>query len=298
MSLPPDPHDDDLAEPPAPPPPAPGDAPAAATGPPPSPAYAPRPAPTIGGPATSTPTSQPPAPPAVPPPPGAPDSTTGSAGHLGPGGPERLGATTPERQGPGDPAAPGDARGGRARLGLMLAGVVAVIAVAGGIVVATGDGDDAAAPADAEATAGDDAGSPPDAGPATSGPDEAETAADAGAAPAGETSPVELAEEFFAAVAGGDCAAMIERMTPESYATAGQTAAEAVAECEADESGTEAVAAAEFDDVELVSDDGDTALVRVTVTVDQVTLTAEMPLRRVDGRWLMDLDTAQLATPG
>lgn len=296
MSLPPDPHDDDLAEPLAPPPPAPGDAPAAAPEPPPSPAYAPRPVPTIGGPATSTPTSLPPAPPAVPPPPAAPDSATGSAGQPGPG-PERLGATTPERQGPGEAATPGDARGGRARLGLMLAGVVAVIAVAGGIVVATGDGDDAAAPADAEGTAGDE-GSPPDAGPATSGPDEAETTADAGAAPAGDTSPVELAEEFFAAVAGGDCAAMIERMTPESYAAEGQTAAEAVAECEADESGTAAVAAAEFDDVELVSDDGDTAVVRVTVTVDQVTRTAEMPLRRVDGRWLMDLDTAQLATPG
>lgn len=296
MSLPPDPHDDDLAEPLAPPPPAPGDAPAAAPEPPPSPAYAPRPVPTIGGPATSTPTSLPPAPPAVPPPPAAPDSATGSAGHHGPG-PGRLGATTPERQGPGEAATPGDARGGRARLGLMLAGVVAVIAVAGGIVVATGDGDDAAAPADAEGTAGDE-GSPPDAGPATSGPDEAETTADAGAAPAGDTSPVELAEEFFAAVAGGDCAAMIERMTPESYAAEGQTAAEAVAECEADESGTAAVAAAEFDDVELVSDDGDTAVVRVTVTVDQVTRTAEMPLRRVDGRWLMDLDTAQLATPG
>lgn len=284
MSLPPDPHDDDLAEPLAPPPP-------------PSPAYAPRPAPTIGGPVASTPTSLPPVPPAVPPPPAAPDSATGSAGHHGPG-PGRLGATTPERQGPGEAATPGHARGGRARLGLMLAGVVAVIAVAGGIVVATGDGDDAAAPADAEATAGDDEGSPPDASPATSGPDEAETTADAGAAPADDTSPVELAEEFFAAVAGGDCAAMIERMTPESYATEGQTAAEAVAECEADESGTAAVAAAEFDDVELVSDDGDTAVVRVTVTVDRVTRTAEMPLRRVDGRWLMDLDTAQLATPG
>ena len=295
MSLPPDPHDDDLAEPLAPLPPAPGDVPAGAREPPPSPAYAPRPVPTIGGPATSTPTSLPPVPPAVPPPPAAPDSATGSAGHHGPG---RLGATTPERQGPGEAATPGHARGGRARLGLMLAGVVAVIAVAGGIVVATGDGDDAAAPADAEATAGDDEGSPPDASPATSGPDEAETTADAGAAPAGDTSPVELAEEFFAAVAGGDCAAMIERMTPESYATEGQTAAEAVAECEADESGTAAVAAAEFDDVELVSDDGDTAVVRVTVTVDQVTRTAEMPLRRVDGRWLMDLDTAQLATPG
>ncbi|HET9609133.1 MAG TPA: hypothetical protein VFP06_05960 [Acidimicrobiales bacterium] len=297
MSLPPDPHDDDLAEPLAPPPPAPGDAPAAAPEPPPSPAYAPRPAPTIGGPVASTPTSLPPVPPAVPPPPAAPDSATGSAGQPGPG-PGRLGATTPERQGPGEAATPGDARGGRARLGLMLAGVVAVIAVAGGIVVATGDGDDAAAPADAEATAGDDEGSPPDAGPATSGPDEAETTADAGAAPAGDTSPVELAEEFFAAVAGGDCAAMIERMTPESYSAEGQTAAEAVAECEADESGTAAVAAAEFDDVELVSDEGDTAVVRVTVTVDRVTRTAEMPLRRVDGRWLMDLDTAQLATPG
>lgn len=289
MSLPPDPHDDDLAEPPAPPPAAPGDAPVAAPGPPPSPAYAPRPSPTSGraatptsgGAATPTPTSLPPVPPAVPPPTAAPDDAPGPAGHLG----------------PGDPATPGDAHGGRARLGLMLAGVVAVIAVAGGIVVATGDGDDAAAPADAEATAGDDEGTPPD-GPATSGQDETVTTVDAGAAPASDASPVELAEGFFAAVAGGDCAGMIERMTPESYATEGQTAAEAVAECEADESGTAAVAAAEFDDVELVSDDGDTAVVRVTVTVDQVTRTAEMPLRQVDGRWLMDLDTSLLATPG
>jgi hypothetical protein len=289
MSLPPDPHDDDLAEPPAPPP-APGEAPATAPEPPRSPAYAPRPSPTTGG-ATPTPRT-------VPPPLPAPDRAPGAAGRLDPADPTHLGVPAPDRQGPGDPAPPGDARRGRARLGVMLAGVVAVIAVAGGIVVATGDGDDAAAPADAEATAGDDDGTPPGAGPATSGQDGAATTADAGAAPAGDASPVELAEEFFAAVAAGDCAGMIERMTPESYATEGQTAAEAVAECEADESGTAAVAAAGFDDVELVSDDGDTAVVRVTVTVDQVTRTAEMPLRQVDGRWLMDLDTSLPASPG
>ena len=82
------------------------------------------------------------------------------------------------------------------------------------------------------------------------------------------------------------------------WAITRETAAEAVAECEADEAGTAAVAAAEFDDVELVAEDGDTAVVRVMVTVDRVTSTADMPLRRVDGRWLMDLDPAFVTAPG
>ncbi|HEX6423284.1 MAG TPA: hypothetical protein VFZ79_07375 [Acidimicrobiales bacterium] len=267
MSLPPDPHDDDLAEPPAAAPPAAGDA-AAAPGPPPSPAYAPRPSP----------------------------ATAASPGTADPADPTRLADPDPGHQGPGTPAAPRDATG-RGRLGLMLAGVVAVIAVAGGIVVATGDGDDTAAPVEAR-TGADDEGARPGEGTASGGQDGAAAPDDAGATAAGDPSPVELAEEFLAAVARRDCAGMIERMTPASYATEGRTAAEAVVECEADEAGTAAVAAAEFDDVELVAEDGDTAVVGVTVTVDRVTSTAELPLRRVDGRWLMDLDPAFVTAPG
>ena len=103
-----------------------------------------------------------------------------------------------------------------------------------------------------------------------------------GAAPAGDTSPVELAEEFFAAVAGGDCAAMIERMTPESYATEGQTAAEAVAECEADESGTAAVAAADARAtiVEFPRDPSATPIAQAMALIDRAVQLPSLPLGR------------------
>jgi hypothetical protein len=165
----------------------------------------------------------------------------------------------------------------------MLAGVVAVIAIAGGIVVATGSDDDASPGAD-QAADGD---------PADDGATADEAPADgAGTSPTAPLSPVEVAEDFFAAVDARDCEGIVGRMTPESYATDGQTAGQAVAECESDRSGTAAAAAAEFGDITLVSERGDTATVSVTVTMEGVTKARQLPLRRVDGEWLMHLDTS------
>jgi hypothetical protein len=195
----------------------------------------------------------------------------------------------------------------------VLGGVAAVLAVAGIAVVATGGSDDTdtAAPAADESTgsadgpatdaeAGDDAGtagadSGDDAG---AGDEEAVGAADGAAPSASGDSPVEVAEEFFGAVADADCADVIGLMTAESYNRDGATAAEAIADCENDPAGTAMISAADYDDVELVSQDGERATVNVTVTVDGGTAVQQIPLRRVDGEWKVDLDPTRAGTGG
>lgn len=294
MTLPPDPHDDDLAEPDAPP--AAGDAAAgeaalAAGGqpapdesvpvpvlePPPSPAYTARTSPVA------------PVAPVVPvAASGRPAPAGGADPVVGAAEPGRATGTT-ARAGGGRGG--GRATGGRGRLGLMLAGVVVVIAVAAAVVITGEDAERGEAPAASEPAPGEGAG--PAAGEEP--PEDAEGGA--GDAPSGaDESPVDVAEAFFAAAVAGDCAGMIDRMTPESYGAGRQTAAAAVAECEADGRGIAAVAAAEFGDIVLVSQQGDDAVVRVAVTAGGTTTTRELPLRLVDGRWLMNLDTS-LAAP-
>jgi hypothetical protein len=171
---------------------------------------------------------------------------------------------------------------GRSRLGLVVACVVTVIVVAGGVVLATGGDDEGTAAPAAEQSPADDAA-------------DAADGTDDELGPTGE-SPVDVAEEFFDAVAEHDCAGVVARMTPESYGTGGQTAEQAVIECENDATGTAAAAAAEYDDVELVSEAGDEATVTVTITAGRRETQRELPLRRVDGEWLMHLDTS-LAIP-
>jgi hypothetical protein len=196
--------------------------------------------------------------------------------------------------------------------------IVAIVALAGIVVVATGgsDGPDTAAPAADEPTGSAD-GSAADAEAdegAGAGDDQAGDDAGAGDGEAGEqgtsggaggagpaasgASPVEVAEEFFDAVADADCAEVVGLMTAESYNRDGATAAEAIAECENDPAGTAMISAADWDDVELVSQDGERATVAVTVTVDDRNTVEQIPLRRVDGEWKIDLDPTRTSTGG
>jgi hypothetical protein len=140
-----------------------------------------------------------------------------------------------------------------------ISAVVALVAVVGGGVLATGGGDDdTGTPASADATDADEA-------PAT---------------------PEAAAEALFAAARAGDCEAVIDLMAPEAFGP-GATPEEAIAECEADVEGRANLAELEIVDITLVSESGNDAVVAVTGTVDGETSTEEVPLRRVDGTWMV-----------
>jgi hypothetical protein len=242
MSLPPDPHEDDLADP---------GAAALATGParPPSPPPVPPPASPDGA----------PAPGAVPPPPpptsAAPTSSAGS-------GPSPLTTAVSGRGEPPGTSTPTGPAASGARRGVLVAvgAVAALAAVVGGAVIATrgSDDDETSTPASADAPDGDEA-------PAT---------------------PEAAAEALFAAARTGDCEAVIELMAPEAFGP-GTSPQEAVAECEADVEGRANLAELEIVDITLVSESENDAVVAVTGTVDGETSTEEVPLRRVDGTWMV-----------
>jgi hypothetical protein len=111
-----------------------------------------------------------------------------------------------------------------------------------------------------------------------------------GAAPASDGAPVEAAEAFFDAVSSGDCEGMVSRMTPASYGAGGQTAEQAVTECEADAAGTATAAVGRWEDVRLVSVDGDEATIAVTLRTGAQEAERELPMALVDGTWKMNLD--------
>lgn len=278
MSLPPDPHDDDLDDersaalaplpppPPPPPPPPQASGPAAAADvptPPPSPAYA-----------TAGTTSS---------------RGTGSAGRLGaslpaapaaaagPPGPDLTGDAGAQHLKPG--ARPG---GRRSPLPWALGAVVAALAVAAGVVVLGGNDEDETAsdPAPADEPADDTAG--------TDGPD----TTPAGPAPVGPASPVAAAEALIAAVEQGDCATMINVMTVESWGSDGATVEEALAQCQAEysEEGGGELAGVDFGAVSLVSESGDEALVEVAFEIDGQPGSEQWPVRRVDGAWKVHLE--------
>ncbi len=174
----------------------------------------------------------------------------------------------------------------------MLGAVVVVIVVAGGVVLATGGADDdSAGPSSEQSPSDDEPGTDAGGDPAAS-----EAAPDGAEAGATDDSPVAAAEAFFAAVAESDCAGIVAMMTPESYGPDGETAQQAVDECERDATGTAAAAAADFGAIELVSEAGDEALISVTMTSDGEQTERELPLLRVDGEWKLHLDTS-LAPP-
>jgi hypothetical protein len=131
--------------------------------------------------------------------------------------------------------------------------------VGGGVIAIGGDDDDeTGTPASADATDADEA-------PAT---------------------PEAAAEALFAAARAGDCEAVIDLMAPEAFGP-GATPEEAIAECEADVEGRANLAELEIVDITLVSESGNDAVVAVTGTVDGETSTEEVPLRRVDGTWMV-----------
>jgi hypothetical protein len=261
MSLPPDPHEDDLSDP------------IAAT-PVPNPTPPPPPPPTTPAPGDRSPPSDiAPPPPAPAAPPGTADTglpqTAASSAGSWPGEPA------------GAPAPTGPSRPGGKRRALLAAGAVAaLVAVVGGVIVATGgdDEDETSTPASADAPADDEAES-----------DGAGSDDDGSSDPAADDAPATpeaAAEALFAAARAGDCEAVIGLMAPEAFGP-GDTPAEAVAECEADVEGRANLAELEIVDITLVSESGNDAVVAVTGTVDGETSTEELPLTRVDGAWMV-----------
>jgi len=230
MSLPPDPHEDDLTDP------------VAAT---------------------------PPVGPAPPPPPPAPPAPAPGDGPAAPG-------VAPPPPAPTGPAKPG----GKRRAVVAIGAVVALVAVVGGVVLATGgdDEDETSTPASADAPADDEA--------EADGDGSADGGSSAPAADEAPATPEAAAEALFAAARAGDCEAVIGLMAPEAFGP-GDTPAEAVAECEADVEGRANLAELEIVDITLVSESGNDAVVAVTGTVDGETSTEELPLRRVDGTWMV-----------
>ncbi|HLT68635.1 MAG TPA: hypothetical protein VKZ72_00635 [Acidimicrobiales bacterium] len=274
MSLPPDPHDDDLAQSAEE---AAGDAPAAPAAP--SPAA-------IDGPV-------PPPPPAA----DAPDATTTAAPPPAADG--RDAATTTAQPPVATAPAPGatarDAAGAapaRGRRRLALAGaavVVAALGLAGGLALAGGDGGDgdtAAATEDEAPAAEADPTEPPDVDEESG--DVPGPADEAAAGDARDDDPVAAAEGFLAAVEARDCAAMVDLLTPESYA--GRSADEAVAACEDDAATVAVLANARWGDVELVDRRGDEAVVQVAVALGADESVERLVLRRTDGGWRVHLD--------
>ena len=81
---------------------------------------------------------------------------------------------------------------------------------------------------------------------------------------------------------------VVARMTPEAYAPDGETPAEAVAECEADLDRNELLGA-ELQDVSAVSEDGDAAVVSVTLAIGDETGTQDVPMVRLDDGWKVDI---------
>ena len=251
MSLPPDPHDDDLTEQ-----------------------------------VSSEATPAPPPPPPPPPPPAGGD-WPGPAGAAVPAGvaataPPSLAATAPAPVAPpppssavGDPP-PADpaSSGGRSRILLAVGAAVAVIAVVGGVLVVTG-GDDSV-----ETSEGAD--DEPDA----DGQDVPDAGSEVGTTDIPDT-PEAVVAAFFDAVEAGDCEAIVEFVVPETFTSVGDSPEQAIADCEADPEGRADVAELDVLDVSLVSETGDEAVVSVTAIVDGETGTRELETQRVDGTWLI-----------
>jgi hypothetical protein len=260
MSLPPDPHEDDLTDPVAATPPV-------GPAPPPPPPPPPAPAPGDGPPA-----------PGVAPPPPASAAPAGPADD-GPARPAPSGSWPGEP--PGAPAPTGPAKpGGKRRAVVAIGAVVALVAVLGGVVLATGgdDEDETSTPASADAPTDDEA--------EADGDGSGDGGSSAPAADEAPATPEAAAEALFAAARAGDCEAVIGLMAPEAFGP-DDTPADAVAECEADVEGRANLADLEIVDITLVSESGNDAVVAVTGTVDGETSTEELPLRRVDGTWMV-----------
>ena len=264
MSLPPDPHDDDLAQSAEE---AAGDAPAAPAAPSPAAIDGPVPPPP---PAADAPTRPPPAPlPAD----GRDAATTTAqppvATAPAPGARGAAGAK------PAQPPPAGVGRRRRSSSRARAGGSSPVVTAA-----ATPASSGRAPAAEADPT------EPPDVDEESGevpGP-----ADEAAAGDARDDDPVAAAEGFLAAVEARDCAAMVDLLTPESYA--GRSADEAVAACEDDAATVAVLANARWGDVELVDRRGDEAVVQVAVALGADESVERLVLRRTDGGWRVHLD--------
>src|SRR5690606_28963219 len=215
-----------------------------------------------------------------PPPPGGAEGGATTTATVPPPAPTApAGATPPEAA----PAA-GGARPARGRR-LALAGAAVAIAplgVAGGLALAGGDdaGGDAASPA---GEVEDGSGGAPGVDGGDLGPPDVAAADEDGA-----DDPVAVAEAFLGAVDARDCASMVELLTPESYA--GRSSDEAVATCEADAATVAVLSNARWDDVELVEQRGDEAVVQVAVALGADESVERLVLRRTGDGWRVHLD--------
>lgn len=111
----------------------------------------------------------------------------------------------------------------------------------------------------------------------------------------GGRSPVQTVEAYFDALQDGDCAKMFDLVTEESWRSDGITSkADAISNCESAFVYLDFMGSMEVDNVRLVSESGDTAVVAATVTftVDElpepITSTSEYTLRKQNGKWLLD----------
>ena len=84
----------------------------------------------------------------------------------------------------------------------------------------------------------------------------------------------------------GDCEAIVELTAPQAFGP-DETPDDVVADCLADAEGRAELAELEIEEIVPVSESGDEAVVAVTGTLDGETSTNELPLRRVDGDWLV-----------
>ncbi|MGH9214382.1 MAG: hypothetical protein ACRD2C_27505 [Acidimicrobiales bacterium] len=115
---------------------------------------------------------------------------------------------------------------------------------------------------------------------------------DDGSGGEGDGDPAQVLVDFLAASNAGDCTTAMGLLTEASVAvTGGAGLPEAIAACEAElAGGGEMVGAGvTVSDTEVVSNDGTTAVVAITATVDGSTETTEMTLRDENGAWRIDL---------
>jgi hypothetical protein len=103
----------------------------------------------------------------------------------------------------------------------------------------------------------------------------------------GGRGPVETVEEFWTAAGAGDCETAIELVTEESWSQGGEvTREESLADCRESFDSTDIPI---VEEVTLISEDGDTAIVEATMTVPDVdSQTFRHELIREDGAWKID----------
>ena len=112
----------------------------------------------------------------------------------------------------------------------------------------------------------------------------------------GGSSPEDAVSDFFAAAQDRDCQSMMDLITTESFA--GADPQQVLAQCEAAlDAGEDFFTPGDtLDNVEVTSEDGDTAVLAVTSTTEGEQTTDEVNLRKEDGDWKIDFSTPGAGT--